>query len=235
MPAAAEPTPRRRDLRGRRQLRIIPSRIPPIDLFETLVPADDLPVLHALEALTHDRLRAETGELPRLPPEEWVTGPGASVVMAPFVYLGVPSRFGDGSFGVYYAALDEDTAIAETVFHRERFLAATAEPPIELEMRCHVGTVETRLEDVRGPRFAHLQSPDLARWPVPQAFGAARRSAGAEGLNYRSARNPCGECIAVFRPKAVSLPVQGPHYRYVWDGARISQVLTVSEVRQLDR
>lgn len=231
MPGVAERAPPRRDRTGTRQYRIIPSRFPPIDLFETLVDPADLEVLYAIEALTNDRLRAQVGDLHRLPREDWVTGPGATVVMAAFTHIHSPSRFGDGSFGIYYAALDEETAIAETVFHRERFLRETREAPIELETRCYVGAIARPLEDIRGPRFAALQDAALASWPAAQAFGRSRHDAGADGLLYRSARRTDGECIAAFRPKAVTRPRQGAHYRYVWNGSVIEHVLTVSRIR----
>src|SRR5690606_3867915 len=105
-----------------------------------------------------------------------------SVVMAAFTHIGRASRFSAGTYGVYYAARDVDTAIAETVFHSERRLRDTDEEAIEIDMRCYVGTIETALEDVRGRRFVHLQDPDLASWPVCQAFGSQRRAAGAFGL-----------------------------------------------------
>jgi hypothetical protein len=221
---------RTRNLAGARQFRIVPSRYPPVDLFERIADAEDLELVYEIESLTNDRLRAEAGDLYRVPKEEWVTGPGATVVMAAFTHLGRPSRFSDGSYGVYYAALDEATAIAETRFHAERFLRLTAEPPMEIDRRCYVGRIEVPLDDVRGPAFADLRDPDMSTWPRCQAFGATRRTAGAAGLLYRSARRERGECIAAFRPRAVSRPVQGRHLRYVWDGQRIANVYALSEV-----
>ncbi len=230
---AAQHRIRRRDLSGRRQYRIIPSRFPPIEIFETLADPADLEILYSIESLTNDRLRAAAGDLHRVPKEDWVTGPGATVVMAAFTHIGRPTRFSDGTHGVYYAAMDEDTAVAETVFHTARFLRQTAEPPIEVERRCYVGKVLQPLDDLRGPRFARLRDPDLATYPTCQAFAAERRSAGAWGLYYLSARHPGGECIAAFRTRTVSLPVQGRHFRYRWDGTRIDRVITVSDVREL--
>jgi hypothetical protein len=52
--------------------------------------------------------------------------------------------------------------------------------------------------------------------------------------NNRSARREGGECIAAFRTRVVSLPIQGNHFRYRWDGTRIDRVRTVSAVRELD-
>jgi hypothetical protein len=223
-------TVRTRDLTGRKQFRIVPSRYPPVELFERIADPEDLELVYEIESLTNDRLRAEAGDLFRVPREEWVTGPGATVVMAAFTHLGRPSRFSDGSYGVYYAALDEATAIAETRFHAERFLALTHEPPVELDRRCYVGRIEAPLDDVRGAAFADLRDPDLSSWPHCQQFGAARRAAGASGLLYRSVRREGGECVAAFRPRAVSRPVQGRHLRYVWDGTRIANVYALSEV-----
>lgn len=221
----------RRNLSGTRQVRIIPSRFPPVDLFETLADPADLAIVHALESMTNDRVQAEVGDLHLVDPADWVTGPGATVVMAAFTHLGRKSRFGDGSYGVYYAALDEDTAIAETVFHTERRLRETAEEPIELDMRCYVGRIMKPLEDIRGPAYAHFRDPDLRTWPRCQRFGAERRAAGAWGLLYRSVRRDGGQCVAGFRTRAVSRPRQGRHLRYCWDGERIDRVLSVSEIR----
>lgn len=231
---AARSRIRRRNLTGRRQYRIIPSRFPPIEIFETLADSDDLEILYAVEGLTNDRLRAAAGDLHRVPKEDWVTGPGATVVMAAFTHTGRSTRFSDGTHGVYYAALDEDTAVAETVYHTARFLRETAEPAIEVERRCYVGKVLQSLDDIRGLTWAALRDPDLATYPACQAFAAERRAAGSWGLNYLSARREGGECIAAFRTRAVSLPVQGKHFRYRWDGTHIDQVITVSDVRELN-
>lgn len=232
MPGAAR-APRRRRLADRRQYRIVASRFPPITLFERLVSPDELEIAYAIESLSNDRLRAQAGDLHRLPKEQWVTGPGASVVMAPFTHLGRASRFSDGSYGVYYAALDEDTAIAETAFHVARFLRQTREPPIDVDQRLYVGRIREPMEDIRGAAFERLRNPDLATYPACQSFGRSRRDAGAPGLLYRSARRDGGECIGAFRPKAVTLPTQGKHFRYVFDGERVTTVLTISELRDL--
>jgi hypothetical protein len=225
--------PPRRYLRGTRQVRIIPSRFPPVMLFETLAAPEELEILYAIEALTNDRVQAEAGNLFLLPKEEWVTGAGASVVMAAFTHIGRVSRFSDGRYGVYYASFDEETAIAETVFHTERRLRDTDEPPIELDLRAYVGRVEKPLEDIRGKGYVHLRDPDIRTWSSCQRFGSERREGGAWGLVYLSARRAGGQCIAAFRPRAVSLPKQGKHLRYSWDGTRIERVLAVRELREL--
>ena len=60
--------------------------------------------------------------------------------------------------------------------------------------------------------------------PPPQAFAKPLREAGEWGLVYRSVRHEGGECIAAFKPQAVSIPIAGAALAYVWDGERISKV-----------
>ena len=111
--------------------RVIASRYPPITLFERLTPDPAVwDALVALEQLTNPRVRDEIGNIALVPPDERVTGPGASTVMASFTLLNPKgSRFSDGSFGVYYAAAALETAIAETAFHFEAFARDSANCP----------------------------------------------------------------------------------------------------------
>src|SRR5690606_7450090 len=124
------------------------------------------------------------------------------------------SRFSDGSYGVYYAARTLETAVRETAYHRARFMAATEEPPGEIDMRAYVGRPVKQLRDVRGARYESLHDPD--DYHASQAFARPLRDAGDWGLVYRSVRHAGGECIAAFRPQAVSIPVAGAALAYVW-------------------
>ena len=49
----------------------------------------------------------------------------------------------------------------------------------------------------------------------------ALRETASNGLLYPGVRNPGGQCIAAFRPKAVGIPVQARHLKYHWDGTRV--------------
>jgi hypothetical protein len=224
MPSAAcsAQTPPLAELDWDHQYRIVPSAFPPIDFCERLVDPELMEALFYIEGLTNDRLRDEAGEIALVDPEDRVSGPGASPVMAAFTHVGAESRFSDGTFGVYYAAKTLATAIEETKFHRARFLAYTQEEAGEIDMRVYVGEVLKPLHDIRGTAYDPLHDPE--DWRGAQAFGRAMRAARSWGLVYRSVRAPGGECIAALRPPAVSLPRQGPHLSYVWDGARIVRV-----------
>lgn len=206
------------------QYRIIPSEYPPINFFERLVDAELMEELFYIESLTNDRLRDEVGEIALVPAEDRITGPGSSPVMAAFTHVspGCPSRFSDGSYGVYYAAKTLETAIEETKYHRACFLSYTNEDAGEISMRVYIGEVVNPMRDVRGNEYEHLHNPD--DWSASQTFGKEMKAINAWGIVYRSVRDPGGECIAALRPPAVSIPKQGAHLSYVWDGERIVHV-----------
>lgn len=208
------------------QYRLVPSRFPPIRLFEHLLDPAELDAAYALESLTNPRLRDEAGDIQLVAPDDRVVGPGASVVMAAFTHIGAPSRFTDGSFGVYYAGSSIDVAIAETVYHRERFLAATLEPAGSITMRCYTSRLAQPLHDVRAEKKLH--DPD--NYAPSQQFGKSLRAENGWGVYYRSVRRPGGECIGVLRPRALKNVRQGAHYAYLWDGEKITDVLQLKRI-----
>ncbi len=209
--------------------RIVSSAFPPIDFFETLVEPGLMEELYYLEGLTNDRLRDQVGAIELVDRQDRIAGPGSSPVMAAFTHIGVASRFSDGSFGVYYAARSLATAIEETKFHRARFLAYTGEDAGEIDMRVYVGAAAKPLHDIRAARYDPLHDPE--DWRPSQTFGQELRTISSWGLVYRSVRHPGGECIAALRPPAVTIPRQGPHLSYVWDGTRIARVYEKTLVR----
>lgn len=214
-----------------RAYRMINSAFPPITLFEDVLDPEDLQTAYALEALTNDRLAQEAGVLSRVRPEDRISGPGSSPVMAAFTHIGKTSRFTDGAYGVYYAASSQAAAIAETSYHQERFLAATNEPDIELTLRTYVNKVVKPMHDVR-QHYPELHNPDPDAYGSSQAFARQLRETLSWGLLYNSVRLSGHECVAAFRPPAVSIPKQGKHIRYVWSASsrKISFVFEVSEV-----
>ncbi len=211
-----------------RQFRIIPSKFPPINFFEKLVQADQMAEIFYLESLTNDRFREEVGDISLVRPEDRVCGEGSSIVMAAFTHIGKNSRFTDGSYGVYYASRDLKTAIIETVFWREKFLAATNELAGEIDMRVYVGEILKPLHDIRNSQFQHLHHPD--NYFPAQSYALKLRVLGSFGLLYNSVRDKGGQCIAALRPSAISIPIQSKHLAYVWNGAKISRIIEKSEL-----
>ncbi len=220
------PEPALARVRWPRATRIIASRYPPIDLFER-VDADPAvwDALIAAEMLTNPRIRDEVGEIALVPPEERVSGPGASYVMASFTHLNPKgSRFSDGSYGVYYAASGLATALTETIHHFERYARDSGDGIRDADMRVVVGRIDQTFHDI-----ASLPEPARAAVLDPDDYGASRslgrhlREAGSNGVVYPSVRHPSGRCVGAFRPSAVRPPVQERHIRYHYDGRRVSR------------
>ena len=221
-----------RELRWLPGFRLIASRFPPIDLFERVAEPADWELLIALESLTNPRLRQESGAISLVAVEDRVSGPGASVIMAPFTHLNpLGSRFADAHSGALYAADTLETAIAEVRHHREQFLRATREPPTEIEMRSYLLDIVGRIHDLRAAnsRYADVMSP--TSYVASQAFARQLHRTGSNGICYDSVRRAGGQCLAVFRPRLVSNPRQGRHLRFVWNSERIDAIY---EMRLLD-
>lgn len=209
--------------------RIVPSRFPPVGLFDRVADVDDLEAIAAIESLTNPRLREEIGTLQLVPRQRRVSGPGTTPIMAAFTHLNPQGpRFSDGSYGVLYAAHDEITAVQETMHHRARFLAYTGEPPLHVEMRCYQTGVRGSLHDLRQ---GYAAQHDPASHGASRALAAALRAAGSDGIVYRSVRHRGGMCAAAFYPDLVMPHVQARHYQYVWDGVRITAVLEMRSVQ----
>lgn len=207
-------------VRWQRAWRIIPSKYPPIPLFEDLsVDPADWELLAQLETAVNPRYRHEVGEISLVPPALRVA---STAVMAPFVHRNpLGSRFSDGSYGVYYAARFLQTAIRETVYHLERRLRAGHAASDDLDQQVYVGEIAGTFVDLTRDAEAARPMMRADDYRDSQPFGAAVRSAGGDGILYLSVRHPGHEALAVFRPPCVSPPVQERHLRYHWDGDRI--------------
>ncbi len=206
--------------------RLIATRFPTVGLYDQVAAPEDLDVVFAIEALTNPRVRQELGQLSLVPPAERVAGPGATLIMAAFTHLNpLGSRFSDASWGVYYAAESLATAVAEVSHHRGAFLARTAEAAIDIDLRWIQADLTTRLHDLRGQGEAMPAIYDRDRYGASQDLARALRAQGSAGIVYDSVRqrhDPAGQCIAVFKPRALSNARAAGHIGLHWDGQQIS-------------
>lgn len=178
-----------------------------------------------LDGLTNPRLRDEAGSIQLVPPDARISGPGTSVIMAAFAHLNPSgSRFSDGTYGVLYAADHIDTGVAETKHHRERFMRATSQPRMELDMRVYLIDLEGELHDLRGQKKTQSRIYRTDDYAAGQRLGKTLHQSGSDGIVYDSVRRIGGECAAVFRPPVLSNVRQGKHLCYVWDGQQIAMV-----------
>jgi len=204
--------------------RIIQSRYPQISLFERASSADAWEALHAVESLTNPRLRDEVGDIRLVPKEDRVYGEGSSWIMAAFTHPPKDGRGGrfNRDFGIFYCAAQEAVAIAESSFHRARFLRESRMESISQEMRvvrARVGPVA--LHDVR-----HLKGHaiyDQNDYTEAQSLGKKLRDAGSYGVHYSSVRTR-GTCFGIMRPSALSNAAHWRYLRYHYDQGIIRRV-----------
>ena len=204
--------------------RLIPSRFPPISLFERIADPADWEALNELEGMTNPRLRDQAGSISLVPKSRRVHGPGASIVMAPFTHASKdrPTRFSDGTYGIYYAANRLETSLHEVTFHMEKFHRNTDDPPTRNEYRCYEGKVDKTFHVITRKKWPKILSPDLNTYPEAQAFGKLLRDSGSNGIVYPSMRYKPGKCLAAFWPDVVTIPVQTKHIALNWDGTKIN-------------
>lgn len=211
--------------------RIVPSRFPTIDIFERFEDTHDWDALIELEIATNPRARDAIGDIELVPREERVGGPGSTAIMAAFMHLNpLGTRFSDGRYGVFYAARDRETAIDETVHHREIFLRRTTARPVDLDMRVYAVDVAGEFHDIRPLDAPAVYSCD--DYIASQELGARLREAGSNGIVYRSVRRSGGECIAVFKARRLSRCRTDRHLSYRWDGSRITVIYERRPVRR---
>jgi len=202
--------------------RLVPSRFPPVSLFDRVTRASDLDAIFAIESITNARLRDEVGNLRLVPENERQSGPGTTPIMASFTHVDpAGSRFSDGYFGVYYAAKEIETALAETRYHRERFLQHTNEPPIDIDMRSYASEINSELHDIRGMQTDLSTVYDVNSYGESQILARNLRDIGSNGIVYNSVRKAGGECVGIFRANIPQPVVQGSHYCFQWDGNSI--------------
>lgn len=205
--------------------RIIPSRFPSISLYDRVANQDDFDALNIIEAMTNSRLREENGELTLVPKNERLFGKGTGPIMAAFTHLNPSgSRFSDGNYGIFYGAKEKETAIAETRFHSEKFLRATNENPIYLQMRLYHVQIQGNVIDLTGYAKKHPDILSPTSYAASQAIGKSIREQNENGILYPSVRHPGGNCIAAFKTTILSACMHASYLEYHWNGSEINYV-----------
>jgi RES domain len=211
--------------------RIIASRFPPINLFERVSDNPEMwETLNDLEQATNPRVRDEIGDISLVPSKRRVAGPGASWVMAPFTHVNPKgSRFSNGSYGVYYAARDLNTAIRETVYHCEKFASDAHDPARREDMRVLLGKISQTFDNldlIQASERKAILDPDS--YAASQPFGERQRDGDSNGISFPSVRYPGGRCIGAFWPDVVGIPMQERHLQYEWDGKKVTRYFDFS-------
>jgi len=207
--------------------RLINSRYPTIGVFDEYADSEEeLRIAFELKQATNPRLTPALGALSYLPEDALLTGPTASIGMAAFIHTHeTGARFNDGRLGAWYAALNIETAIAETLYHNERRLRASENGfPNRIQLRELIVNIYTELVDLRDSEETKPELFDLDDYAASQTYANSIRwpfsEANEDGLIFNSIRHVTGQNICIFRPQALPLPIlQGDHYQYEWNVA----------------
>lgn len=197
---------------------LIPSRFPTVDLYERIAGGRD-ELFSAIESMTNPRVREKDRLTQGLAPVDQQKPRFANWNHAPFVY---PNPEGTRFFGadrnVVELSQDLQTALAISVAKRETFLSRTAEPATFLEMRQIVRPVRGRYVDARGwdgigDRERRMK---LGKSADDGTLGEI------DGILFSPWERPSATGIVVFKPECLGKPDQAEHFKFLWNGQRIS-------------
>jgi RES domain-containing protein len=189
--------------------RLIPSKYPPIGLFDSVARAADLEPVMELAGWTNDRLVSE--RIDRLPQAEWVYGrPNASIVMAAFLHAAPGGgRFNGPDLGAWYASAELVTAVAEVGHHLRREAVARSVAEMSRTFRSYTARIAGAYADIRGTR-PEVHAPD--DYTAGQALGEEERRSGSDGFLYDSVRRAGGSNVVAYRPSKVLEVTQAEHF-----------------------
>jgi hypothetical protein len=96
-------------------------------------------------------------------------------------------------------------------------------------MRVLLGAADCTLHDITTLPNAEVRAClDPDSYAASRLLGAKLRGAGSDGLHYPSVRHKGGQCIAVFWPNVVGIPIQERHLQYEWDGKKVTRYFDYS-------
>lgn len=127
------------------------------------------------------------------------------------------SRFSDGSFRPLYVAEAQRTCQAEVLFHWGRFFRA-AQHPRGTPLRTLLLAIRVDSERFLDVRAGHDDLHDPESYRASQRFGLEAWMAGADGIVYRSVRDPGGTCVAAIRSEVAGIAQERGEVRFEWDG-----------------
>ncbi|MGO4569972.1 RES family NAD+ phosphorylase [Rhizobium sp. 2YAF20] len=201
--------------------RLIPSRFPPVSVYEGLVRPELFELLTKVEDITNPRLRS-LARIARATNENPATSARLqNWNLAPFAY-GNPegSTFFAEDRPCLEVAVHPQTALAVSVAKRETFLKRTSEAPTGIDMRMLKTPVSGSFWDLTAVGEISLQDQRAMATKMPE---------DADGILYRPRERPSGFSLAVVEGRALGKAIQAVHYRYVWSGHTITQVYAFDE------
>jgi len=209
--------------------RLIPSRFPPVDVYERLGSAELGALAKEIEDKTNPRLRAKAWLLDKTPELGTASARLQNWNHAPFAYRDPEgSTFLNPGYGVLEVVSGVRPALAWALRRRESFLGRTQEPPMGMDMRLLVTQVKGDFVDLLETPF---EDDRERRW----ALGDELYKGDAKGVLFRRPELPRSRALAIFDNRVLGPTVQSAHYRFVWDGMVISKIYDFSDGEEIGR
>lgn len=132
--------------------------------------------------------------------------PPTHEILAPFLKA-CASRFSDGSFGVWYSALDEQTTISETLYWTYKLW----KKDIEQAKNPYITDRKVFKAKIKTTKLSNLipyssQFPDLLHkenYNFCRTIGKKAKQNAIEALLTLSVRHEGGKCMPIFVPEAI--------------------------------
>ncbi len=193
------------------------------DLFDDLTAGDEELSRTAVELEAHVKRNLPAGLINR--GYAYSTAIGYPFETQPFML----SRFSDGTFGVWYGALEGETTIHETAYHmmKAELGVAGLDEIVVRERAVYWVCCNAVLFDLTGKcnAFPLLVAPE---YHFTQQVGRRMKTEGHPGLLARSAR--ChGTTVAIFNPAVLSNPRLAYYLTYAFDP--VSMTVRVERAR----
>ncbi len=217
--------------RKKHTFRVIAHRRNEQRVADRLASVTDRAALDEIEAISNPRIQQEYAARRKVRPEDLAGSDGNEMVIASFAYSGA-SRFTDGSYGIYYAAFEQRTAIVESAYHTARFLSYTQTRATVLYKRVLTANLKGAYDDIRAtPPADPIYDPDPEKYAAAQAYALPLYAANAlDGIVYTSVRAPGGTCIGAFRPRLITNCETAGFLAYTYDGARIDEIFAIEPI-----
>jgi hypothetical protein len=197
---------------------LIPSRFPPVDVYERLESPELRAAALELEQRTNPRLAAMKHVQAPAKPGDKGSNQFQNWNHAPFVYKNPEgTHFLGPTYGVAEMATDLTTALLFALRRREEFFSRTNEEAMGQDMRVLCRRVTGTFADLSALDPAQ---PQAERWKIGQKLC----DDGATGIIYRRPGYGEARFLSVFDGRVLGRALQGDHYRFVWDGKAVKSI-----------
>jgi hypothetical protein len=139
----------------------------------------------------------------------------------------LPTRFGNGTFPLWYGGVELKTTFYETLYHWKKtyldspqgFLQSMDNKVIEtvrtvFTVDCNAALIDLRKKADQDDKLIH---PETKMYPYTQQIGLRVYQEGYPGLITKSARDKAGENLVVFKKEILSAPEHYHNYIYEYD------------------